>query len=281
MLLFYVRHGDPIYDPDSLTQQGLKQADALAERMKFRYKPEKIYASSSNRAILTAKPTAKALGKEIEILDWCNEGHAWKELSCEHGNGKRHWAMGKGENIPFFASEEVRRLDMDWYKHPVFEQSKLSAKQIAENDLTGADLSISVHKSEKTSYCFDRNGFEAGMERIGSLTDDFMLALGFCHDRERFGYTVVEPKDGEKRYERVALFAHGGFGAGFLSNLLDIPYPIMSTRFSLSHSGVTVIRFESGITNTDLVIPEVLQWSCDSHLYAAGLPTAYNNVVEI
>ena len=49
--------------------------------------------------------------------------------------------MGKGENIPFFASEEVRRLDMDWYKHPVFEQSKLSAKQIAENPLdTSEDI---------------------------------------------------------------------------------------------------------------------------------------------
>ena len=280
MLLFYVRHGDPIYDPDSLTDQGLKQADALVARMK-RYNPEKIYASSSNRAILTAKPTAEALGKDIEILDWCNEGHAWKELSCEHGNGKRHWAMGKGENIPFFAAKEVRQLDMDWYKHPVFERSKLSAEQIAANDLSGADLSVSVQNGEKTSYCFDRNGFEAGMQRIGTLTDEFLLSLGFRHDRERFGYTVVEPKEGEARYDRVALFAHAGFGAGFLSAVLDIPYPIMYTRFCLSHSGVTVIRFEPGLTNTDLVVPEVLQLSNDSHIFAAGLSTAYNNEIMI
>ena len=60
MLLFYVRHGDPIYDPDSLTEQGEKQAEALVDRMK-RCNPTQIYASSSNRAILTAKPTSEAI----------------------------------------------------------------------------------------------------------------------------------------------------------------------------------------------------------------------------
>ena len=34
MLLFYVRHGDPIYNPDSLTELGIKQAEALVIRMK-------------------------------------------------------------------------------------------------------------------------------------------------------------------------------------------------------------------------------------------------------
>ena len=29
MLLYYVRHGDPIYNPDSLTELGHSQADAL------------------------------------------------------------------------------------------------------------------------------------------------------------------------------------------------------------------------------------------------------------
>ena len=34
MLLFYVRHGDPIYKPDSLTELGHRQAEALVARMK-------------------------------------------------------------------------------------------------------------------------------------------------------------------------------------------------------------------------------------------------------
>ena len=33
MLLFFIRHGDPIYNPDSLTDLGKKQAEALVKRM--------------------------------------------------------------------------------------------------------------------------------------------------------------------------------------------------------------------------------------------------------
>ena len=33
MLLFYIRHGDPIYNPDSLTPQGERQAEALAKQI--------------------------------------------------------------------------------------------------------------------------------------------------------------------------------------------------------------------------------------------------------
>ena len=33
MLLFLIRHGDPIYDPDSLTPLGKKQAEAVAKRL--------------------------------------------------------------------------------------------------------------------------------------------------------------------------------------------------------------------------------------------------------
>lgn len=33
MLLFYVRHGDPIYNPDSLTPLGERQAEAVAKRL--------------------------------------------------------------------------------------------------------------------------------------------------------------------------------------------------------------------------------------------------------
>ena len=33
MLLFYLRHGDPIYSPDSLTALGERQAEALGRRL--------------------------------------------------------------------------------------------------------------------------------------------------------------------------------------------------------------------------------------------------------
>lgn len=75
MLLYYIRHGDPIYTPDSLTEQGEKQAEALSKRLAD-VDFDRIYVSTSNRAYLTAKPTLEKCGKEPIMTDWLNENVA-------------------------------------------------------------------------------------------------------------------------------------------------------------------------------------------------------------
>lgn len=49
MLLYYIRHGDPIYNPDSLTGLGHKQSEALSKRLADSG-IEAVYCSPSNRA---------------------------------------------------------------------------------------------------------------------------------------------------------------------------------------------------------------------------------------
>ena len=61
MLLYFIRHGDPIYNPDSLTPLGERQAEAVAKRLAL-FGVNKIYASTSNRAILTATLTLTVHG---------------------------------------------------------------------------------------------------------------------------------------------------------------------------------------------------------------------------
>lgn len=235
MLLFYIRHGDPIYNPDSLTELGYEQANALVERMKI-CKPEKIFSSSSNRAILTAKPTADYFGIDIEILDWCNEGKAWWEFTHVNSKGNRLWYPQHDDIVELFNTEEVYNLGDDWWKHPKIEN---------ENTKTG-------------------------LERIKRETDAFMKDLGYVRKGKGF---VVE----NNTVERVALFAHAGFGLAFLSSLVNIPYPIFSTRFSLGLSNLTVIKFG----NEGYTIPKILQLSNDSHIFASEkLKTIHNNKIE-
>ena len=76
--------------------------------------------------------------------------------------------------------------------------------------------------------------------------------------------------------ERVALFAHQGFGFAFLSEVLGIPYPMFANHFDLSHSSMTVINFKE---ENGFATPKVLTLSSDSHLYREGLPTKYNNEI--
>ena len=196
MLLFYLRHADPIYSPDSLTPQGHRQAEALAHRLAG-CDIDKIYCSSSNRAQLTAKPTAELIGKEIITLDWCNESYAWRDLTVRRDDGFLTWCFSYKPIVDFFQTKEIRELGMRWYDHPAFRDTR----------------------------------FKEGYLRVEKETYAFLESLGYRHDSEKNAYIPVAPTD-----ERVALFAHGGFGLAFLSVLLDIPYPIVSTRMDIEHS---------------------------------------------
>ena len=100
--------------------------------------------------------------------------------------------------------------------------------------------------------------------------DAFMDALGYRHDLENNCYHVEREND-----QRIALFAHEGVGAAFLSCLLDIPYPMFATHFDMTHTGVTVIGF---MGQNDIVLPRVMTFSNDSHLYREGLPTKHQNL---
>ena len=102
----------------------------------------------------------------------------------------------------------------------------------------------------------------------GHTAQSSVRALGYEHERYTGRYKIVTPNK-----ERVALFAHQGFGIAFLSCLLDIPYPQFCTRFDICHTGMTTIDFcEYG----DFAVPKVLVHSSDAHLYKEGLPTKYN-----
>lgn len=232
--VFYLRHGDPIYNPDSLTPLGMRQADALAKQLSL-YGPDKMFTSSSHRAVLTAQPTCELLDMTPTVLDWMNESYAARDFGSKLEDGKWSWSFANPKYVTLFNSKEIRALGEDW----------------------------------ACAECFKDTGFAAGLKRINAETDAFLETLGYRHDRENCRYEAIGHSP-----ERVAVFAHQGFGLSFLASLLDIPYPYFSTHFDMSHSGMTVINFSARF---DYVYPKVLQLSNDSHLYREGLPTKYHH----
>lgn len=234
MLLYYVRHGDPIYNPDSLTPLGSRQAEAVAKRLAL-HGIDEIYSSSSNRAMLTSKPTCEILGKEATILDWCHEGRAAEHFWVDNGKGGKGWVFHINEYIEKFASKEIVDLGHKWYEHPDFAEYK----------------------------------FKEGIEKTQKEAFDFLAKLGFTYDEQKGMY-----KSSKQGNKKIALFAHQGMGLLLLSIISRIPYPTFSTRFDMTHTGVTVIEFPE----TDgYVLPKILTLSNDSHIYREGLPTKYNN----
>lgn len=227
MLFFYIRHGDPIYDPDGLTEKGKEQAEKLSEKAAI-LGFDKIFASTSRRAIMTATPTAEKTGKEIETLAFANESEAFRYFGLER-NGKGTWCFVDPETVKLFKSPEVLSLGKDWYKSELFKDTSLP------------EWVKTVHR-----------------ETVGLFEK-----LGYRFNEENGTYTAVSHK-----YDRVALFAHGGFGMAFISELLGIPYPLFATRFEyLCCTGVCV--FEIADEGEDIV-PKLIQYGNDSHLYGKG-----------
>lgn len=238
MKLFYIRHGDPIYNPDSLTPLGLRQAEAVAKRLAM-HGVDEIYSSPSNRAMQTAAPLSEILKKPITTLNWCDEALVWQEFTVTDETGHTNWMYWDDGVREKFMEKSMRLSGGDWYTDPFFD-SKVGR----------------------------------GVQRVNREVDDFLAGFGYIHDREKGVYNVENEST-----KRIALFAHQGFGLAFFSSVLDIPYPMFSIRFDISHSCVSLIDFPEVAKKE--ITPKILWYSNDSHLYKDGLPTKFNNAFYV
>lgn len=123
MRLIIIRHGEPDYANDCLTENGRVQAQATAYRLQKENISE-IYSSPMGRAKETAEYTAKLLNLPINTLDFMHEigwgypedmpglygGHPWTLASL----------MLSGQSNPLYEN--------NWREHPYFAQN-LCTKQ--------------------------------------------------------------------------------------------------------------------------------------------------------
>jgi broad specificity phosphatase PhoE len=221
MLLIYVRHGDPNYETDTLTEIGLKQAADVADFLSV-YGVDQIFSSTANRAIQTAIPTANRLGLEITPIDFAHEKYPWKNMTIETPSGFV-WPYQSNEVIDLFHTEEITNLGYHWYKHPLF----------------------------------IKGSYQEEMNRIQNESNRFFQELGYLHLGQG-KYKVLH-----EHHDKVAMFAHQGFGYAFLSLLLNIPYPIFCTHFELGLAEITLIEFKNV---GGYAYPKVISLSSNHHL---------------
>lgn len=72
MKLIFIRHGEPDYRIDSLTEKGDIEAKLLAERIS-KLDVKEFYVSPLGRAKRTAGYTLEKMGREAETLEWLEE----------------------------------------------------------------------------------------------------------------------------------------------------------------------------------------------------------------
>lgn len=244
MLLYIIRHGDPIYDPDSLTELGHKQARALAPRLAplgF----DKIYVSPMIRAKQTAEPTCKALGIEPEIKDFLSENDLFSKMS-----------MMLPPDTPNFEGKPVERLR--WCFHQQITNFR-TAESYHMTDNWHTLPAFSECKTLKPAY----DEFIKG-------SDALLSELGYVNEGDH--YRITNPK-----YERVAVFCHQGVGLTWISHMLHLPPHIIWGSFDITHSGISVLEFKN--YKNGITLPLCLCLSDTSHLFHADLPLKYQGIM--
>ena len=112
MKLLIVRHGDPDYTIDSLTETGWKEAELLSHRL-GKLNVKACYCSPLGRAKDTAAASLKVLGMEAEICPWLRE-FAPKVKKPNREGVAWDWLPQDWTAYPQFFDREK------WMEHPSF-----------------------------------------------------------------------------------------------------------------------------------------------------------------
>lgn len=244
MKLLIIRHGDPDYEHDTLTEYGWREAEALAKRlapMDIKY----IYVSPLGRARDTASCTLKAMNrKETAICDWLQEFPS---------------------SVQVGGSEILQTAYPDTKKNPDGSYKNRIVWDILPDYWTNQEIyyqrdgwrnsEIAAHSSMVEHYDHITKNFDALLAKHG-------------YKRHHNCYRVTNSNT-----DTIALFCHFGLECVLLSHLLGVsPFPLWHGMV-FAPTSVSVIRTEE--RQQGIAFFRAAQLGDISHLYAAGIEPSF------
>lgn len=161
MKLLIVRHGDPDYEHDSLTDIGRLEAQCVADRLAG-HRIDAFYVSPLGRAQATALPTLDKMNRTAQTLPWLREFHA-PILHPDTGDTRVPWDW-----LPEYWTEESAFYSKDaWADVPVMQQFGVGAE--AQRVYDGLDGLLRCHGYVRS-----------GMVYRAEQANDKVLCF-FCH----------------------------------------------------------------------------------------------------
>lgn len=210
MKLILIRHGDPDYPNDSLTEKGIREAKLLAERVAKWENITDFYCSPLGRAQKTASYSLEKTGREAVTYDWLREFSYFIDdpVTGRHGVP---WDL-----MPRYWTEIPEMYDRnDWQKTALYRSNEAllpAYRELCE----GLDGLIA-------SYGYKRQG-------------NYYLA-----DPDK------RKQDDEE--DTIVIFCHLGVTCMMLSHLLGIsPVPLLH-GFFLAPTSVTILSTEERMEN--------------------------------
>lgn len=252
MRLIFIRHGEPDYATDSLTENGRREADALAVRTS-QWDVDRFYVSTMGRARLTAAPTLAALGQTAVACDWLREFHV---RITDPTTGELHCAW---DLMPQDYTADPLMFDRREWVHSQIYRAYPEIAALRDTVCAGMDGVLA-------SYGYIRNGeYYDFIDPSGHVNpagpEDIML-----HGTHT--YTVRDEDD-----ERTIVFVcHFGVTCVILGHLMGISPVLLWHTTCIPTTGVTVVNAEKRLDNVAHF--RVQSLGDTRHLQEAGLPVS-------
>ena len=148
MKLLLVRHADPDYENDALTEKGVREAELLSERL-TRLDVREFYCSPLGRARKTASYTLGKLGREAVVCDWLREFDTVLVNDITTGEKRLAWDQlpAYWTNVPEYYSKD------DWAKVPMMRDAGIIK---AYREVCGElDMLLEKHGYRRNGNCYE------------------------------------------------------------------------------------------------------------------------------
>ena len=252
MRLIFIRHADPDYENDDLTEKGKREAALLAPRIAAVKNIREIYVSPFGRAKATAKPSLELLDREAVIIPWLREFSYRVEDPL---TGRLHvpWDLP-----PEYYTKEPLFFDKDlWYTAPLYQTNP----EIGEN----APIVKKGFDDLMLSHGYDRLGDKPCYRVIKSTSD-------IIPDDERgdFSHECHRTDDDET----LLFFCHLGAELLLVAQLIGVSPVLLWQNVYIAPTAVTVLNEERRYG--DIAAFRIQFMGDTSHLTNGGEPVSYS-----
>lgn len=210
MKLLIVRHADPDYSIDSLTETGWMEAELLSQRL-TKLDVKAFYCSPLGRAKDTSAATLNKLSRTAEILPWLREFAPGMKNPSTGGNCAWDWLPQTWTEEPKFYDKD-RWTDTDFRDTGIREQEKWVAAGLDEllarhGYVREGNYYRAAQANEDTIVLFCHFGVECVLLSHLLGISPMILWHGSCA-----APTSVTTLVTEERREGIAYFRMSAFG---------------------------------------------------------------------
>lgn len=220
MRIIFIRHGDPDYVNDSLTEKGIREAKLLAKRVAKWDNITQFYCSPLGRAKKTASYSLEAVGREAVTYEWMKE-FTYKIDDPVTGRHGVPWDF-----MPAYWTEIPEMYDREGWKNTAIYRSN-DALLPAYNEV-----------------CEELDGL--------------LSSYGYTRHNNYYLTAPAKKDDSTKAEDTIVIFCHLGVTCMMLSHLLNISPVLLLHGFFLAPTSVTVLASEERMENNAIFRVQVM-----------------------